>query len=145
MSRYHYKSYSGITLLARGLRRNQTKEEDLLWKELRARKFMGYKFLRQHPVFYRIDKGWVEFFIADFYCRELKLVLELDGPIHESRKEYDEDRDEKLNAKGLKVIRIKNERVHDMEKFLEFLKLKISEIATYININQCSNTPSLNV
>jgi len=145
MPRYHYKRYSGITLLARDLRRNQTKEEDLLWKELRGRKFMGYKFLRQHPVFYRIDKGWVEFFIADFYCRELKLILELDGPIHESRKEYDEDRDKKLNAKGLKVIKIKNERVYDIEKFLRFLKLKISEINSSADASQSIITPSLNV
>jgi len=145
MSRNHYKSYSGITLLARDLRKNQTQAEELLWKELRGRRFMGYKFLRQHPVFYRIDKGWVEFFIADFYCRELKLIIELDGGIHDSRKEYDEERDEKLNAKGLKVIRIKNERVHDMEKLQGFLKLIISEITSDVNTNQCIITPSLNV
>jgi very-short-patch-repair endonuclease len=145
MSRIHYKNYSGITLLARDLRKNQTIEEDLLWKELRRRRFSGYKFLRQHPVFYRIDKGWVEFFIADFYCRELKLIIELDGAIHSRRKEYDKERDEKLNSKGLKVIRIKNESVHDTGKFLEILKLKISEITSNVSINQCITTPSLNV
>ena len=57
---------------------------------------LGYKFLRQHPIFYRIDNKWVEFFIADFYCSELKLIIELDGKIHESLKDYDAERDLKL-------------------------------------------------
>jgi very-short-patch-repair endonuclease len=82
MYRIHYKSFRNITLLARNLRKNQTSSEEFLWKILRRNNLSGYKFLRQHPVYYRIDKGWVEFFIADFYCAKLQLIIEVDGPIH---------------------------------------------------------------
>ena len=101
MPRIHYRSYKGITLLARDLRRNMTSSEKDLWAILRKRSFMGFKFLRQHPVFYRVDNEWIEFFVADFYCAELKLIVELDGGIHESKKEYDKERDEKLLSKGI--------------------------------------------
>jgi very-short-patch-repair endonuclease len=88
------------------------------------KKFSGYRFLRQHPVFYQIDKGWIDFFIADFYCYKLKLIIELDGEIHLSQKEYDKERDEKLKAKGLQVIRIDNARTEDLGK----LKMDLEEI-----------------
>ncbi|MCS4434570.1 endonuclease domain-containing protein [Aquiflexum gelatinilyticum] len=57
---------------ARELRKNTTPSENSLWTLLRKKQFEGYKFRRQHPV----NK-----FIADFYCHELRLIIELDGGI----------------------------------------------------------------
>ena len=108
MSRIHYKEFKGISLLARDLRNNQTPSEKKLWEVLRRKSLVGYKFLRQHPIFYRIDKNWVDFYIADFYCAGLKLIIELDGTSHKGREDYDSERDERLLSKGLKVVRIKN-------------------------------------
>jgi very-short-patch-repair endonuclease len=125
MHRYHYKNYREISLLARDLRKNPTRSEELVWEILRRKLFSGYRFLRQHPVFYRIDKEWIEFFIADFYCSRLKLVIEINGEVHESRKDYDSERDAKLSNKGISVIRIKNEEVGD-------INLLISKIISII-------------
>lgn len=133
MSLIHYKNYKGITLLARDLRKNQTTSERLLWEVLRARKFSGYKFLRQHPIFYRIAKSWVDFYIADFYCNKLKLVIELDGKIHETQEEYDKERDEKLKEKGIQVIRFKNEilnNINDVKELINsIIKSRIKDLA----------------
>jgi very-short-patch-repair endonuclease len=53
---------------ARELRKNSTDSEILLWDYLRNRRLSGYKFLRQHPVFYKADRQGLNYFIADFYC-----------------------------------------------------------------------------
>jgi len=136
MSRIHYQSYRGITLIARDLRKNQTPQEKILWRELRKRKQFGYKFLRQHPVFCREEKGWVDFYIADFYCNELKLIIELDGRIHDSRGDYDKERDARLNAKGLQVIRILNDETNNIPVLLNFLEEKIKCRAAYLSDKQ---------
>jgi len=135
MSRIHYKNYRGITLMARRLRKDSTSSEKLLWEVLRGKKLEGYKFLRQHPVFYKIDKEWVEFYIADFYCAELKLIIELDGPIHEYRKEEDKDRDAKLKSKGFFVKRIKNEELSDINNVIEIIRGIIKSCETQIPNN----------
>ena len=106
-----------VNPIPRLLRRRQTSSEKLLWKELRNRKMDGFKFLRQHPIYYwdgRIQK----FFVADFYCSEKKLVVELDGEIHLTQIEYDEWRDEILNSLELRVLRIKNEELGNMKEVL---------------------------
>ena len=74
------------------LRQNQTKAEEILWFELRNNK-LGAKFKRQHSI-----GGY----IADFYCQKHKLIIELDGEIHESKenKEYDEVRDKFFKELG---------------------------------------------
>jgi len=118
MSRIHYKEFKGISLLARDLRNNQTPSEKKLWEVLRRKDLFGYKFLRQHLIFYRIDKNWVDFYIADFYCAKLMLIIELDGSSHEGREEYDRDRDEKLLSKGLAVFRFKNEELNDINNII---------------------------
>jgi leucyl-tRNA synthetase len=106
---------------ARGLRKNMTAAETLLWEELRNRKFNGMKFLRQHPIVYQKSLGIDGFFILDFYCAAKKLALELDGSIHDTQKEYDALRDEILKTLGINVMRIQNEELEDMEA----LRLKI--------------------
>ena len=75
----------------RSLRINSTKGEKIFWEAVRNRKINGKKFLRQFPIKFEIF-GQKRFFIADFYCFECKLVVELDGKIHERQKDYDEMR-----------------------------------------------------
>jgi leucyl-tRNA synthetase len=91
---------------------------------LRRKTLFGCRFLRQHPIVYRIDRQWIDFYIADFYCRELLLVIEVDGPVHLTRKEYDLDRDSKLSDKGIFVVRINNEELKDRGSLI----MKINEI-----------------
>ena len=77
--------YKTIKQLAKELRKNQTEAEEMLWQKLRNRKLYGYKFLRQHPI---IHSGFINklyFFIADFYCAEKELVIELYGKIYENQ------------------------------------------------------------
>ena len=132
MARAQYKEYRGITLMARELRKNQTSSEKILWEKLRQRQMMGYIFLRQHPVFYKIINDRIDFFIADFYCAELKLVIELDGPIHETSFKNDKERDTKLLSKGLLTMRIKNYELEELNKVIEKIKNAIIERSKYI-------------
>ena len=101
---YYHEATERIFKNAKSLRRNQTPAEELLWKILRSHKLDGLKFRRQHPI---------SRFIADFYCHELKLIIELDGGIHELEevKAYDIIREKELRSLGLTVIRFKNEQV----------------------------------
>jgi len=119
MPRNNYKSYKYITLLARNLRKNQTPSEKLLWEKLRRKRFSGFKFLRQHPVFYHIGSGRIEFYIPDFYCSKLKLVIEVDGPIHDFHEEYDNERDTKLLKKEIRVIRFRNEELANLDGIIK--------------------------
>lgn len=80
---------------------------------------MGLKFLRQKPIVYEYDRGKTSFFIADFYCPEKKLVVELDGPIHQHKKFEDSQRDNILSTLGLKTIRIRNDELMNIELVLE--------------------------
>jgi very-short-patch-repair endonuclease len=111
--------------LARELRKNATDSEKLLWTYLRNRRLAGYKFLRQHPVIYKADRNGLNYFIADFYCDAKKLVIELDGLIHNNTQEYDHFRDDQMKNKGLNVLRIKNEELDDINntltKIIDFL------------------------
>lgn len=129
MPRCNYHNYRNITLLSRDLRKNLTSSERKLWEILRYKKLFGFKFLRQHPVFYRIDKDFVEFFIADFYCARLRLIIEIDGPVHENHKEYDAIRDLKLASKGIMVLRIKNEELVNITDVISRIEKVISNLS----------------
>lgn len=89
----------------RELRKNLTKTEEILWWYLRDKK-LGVKFKRQHSI-----GGY----ILDFYCAEKKLIIELDGEIHNTKeaKEYDEVRDKYFKELGYKTIRFLNKEVED--------------------------------
>jgi len=94
-----------LQTLANKLRKNMTKAEACLWKyALRARKMKGYQFRRQRPVLN---------FIADFMCKELKLVIEVDGITHshEETVKKDKFKQEALEIAGFKVIRFTDEEV----------------------------------
>ncbi|HXB40983.1 MAG TPA: endonuclease domain-containing protein [Bacteroidia bacterium] len=114
-----------IKTLCRDLRKNQTEEEDILWQNIRNRKLNGLKFLRQHPIVYDRFKKNTKFFIADFYCAEKNLIVELDGKIHNFQKEYDENRDLIIQSKGIKVLRFKNEEVKDIVLLLNKIRKEI--------------------
>lgn len=86
---------------ARHLRTRCTPSETLLWSKIRRKSF-GYEFHRQVP----IDE-----YIVDFYCHELKLAIEVDGLIHDTRQEYDLRRQKRLERLGVVVIRFDNEDV----------------------------------
>ena len=107
---------------ARELRQNMTEAEQMLWKQLRNRKFMGLKFLRQHPIIYQVINNQPRYFIADFMCYEKNLVIEVDGLIHEFQKEEDEHRENILESLGLNVLRIRNEEVKDISTALEKIR-----------------------
>ena len=87
---------------ARELRSQQTDAEQFMWGILRAKRFLDYKFRRQHPV---------APYILDFYCDELKLAIELDGGQHADQQPYDEARTQALKAQGIHVLRFWNNDV----------------------------------
>ncbi|MFA6474733.1 MAG: endonuclease domain-containing protein [Patescibacteria group bacterium] len=98
----HKLSYDRkLRSIAEQFRDNATEAEQLLWKSLKGKR-LGYKFRRQHPL---------HGFIVDFYCYELMLVIELDGPIHQDQKERDSLRDITLSHHGFKTLRFSNEIV----------------------------------
>jgi very-short-patch-repair endonuclease len=116
-------------IISRDLRKRQTSAEQVFWEKVKNKQFLGYKFLRQHPIFYEYyDKE--KFFIADFYCRDLKLVVEIDGGVHEEQKDYDKIRTEILEAQhDLNVIRYENEEVtQGIIKVLMNLKSVVNSI-----------------
>ena len=90
--------------LAKILRRKLTPMEKVLWQNLKNKNILGVKFRRQQPI-------W--FYIADFYCHELKLVIEVDGPIHQhqERKEKDQNRTAELDRFGIRVLRFTNNNI----------------------------------
>ena len=94
----------------RELRKTQTKAEVIFWNKVRNRQFRGLKFYRQYPLFFDL-LGKETFYIADFYCHEKRLVVELDGGIHEKQKKQDKLRDDVIDYLGLKVVRIANKEV----------------------------------
>ena len=105
--------------IARQLRKNMTPAEKLFWQHIRHEQFHQLRFLRQHPLFYSYNDH-LKFFIADFYCHQLRLVIEIDGGIHESQKDYDVIRTDILQTMKLKVVRFKNEDVlNNIEKVLQ--------------------------
>jgi very-short-patch-repair endonuclease len=79
-----------------------TPAERVLWQAIRGGKLGGFRFRRQHAV---------ETYIADFYCREAGLVIEVDGSVHETSGEDDRLRQAVLEAQGLTVLRFTNEAV----------------------------------
>ena len=92
--------YFEIKQIARMLRDDQTPSERLLWSYLKGRKLCCRRFLRQHPIIYESKNNHHWFYIPDFYCWEERLIIELDGPIHDVQKERDKKRDDILTLHG---------------------------------------------
>ena len=98
------KSPPNVRQRAKELRKDQTKAEAILWEKLRNRKLSGHKFRRQQPI---------GPFIVDFYCRKSKLVIELDGGIHQAQKGYDTARTQWLEDNSFTVLRFLNQEVEE--------------------------------
>jgi len=108
--------------LCRDLRKRSTWSEQLFWHAVRNRKILGKKFLRQYPIFFEYMHRET-FFIADFYCHENRLVVEIDGKSHDHQKEYDELRTYMVNNLSIEVVRFRNEEIEiDINKVLEKLR-----------------------
>ena len=120
--------YLTIRSFARENRKNPTPAEKRFWLLSRGKKLAGLKFNRQVVIPYKLSSDYTEYFIADFYCKELNLVIELDGRIHDCQKEYDKNRDEILNILGLTVVRFSNLKVFsqwsDIKDTITSIKLK---------------------
>jgi very-short-patch-repair endonuclease len=91
-----------LILQAREFRKHPTHAEALLWEQLRKHRLCGIKFRRQHIIHH---------FIVDFYCPAAKLIIEIDGPVHNSRIEYDIEREEHIRDLGCHIIRFPNREV----------------------------------
>jgi very-short-patch-repair endonuclease len=99
--------------LCRRLRQRQTEAEKKLWEYLRAKRLMGLKFRRQRPI---------GRYIADFYCAETHLAIELDGSVHDTKDQeaYDKIRQEIIEVRGIRVLRIRNEEIEkDIDEVLK--------------------------
>ena len=88
--------------LARQMRHEPTAAEDALWQRVRGRHVQGAKFRRQYVI---------ERFVVDFVCLEHRLIIEVDGDIHEQQPEYDAIRQTFLEAQGFHVLRFSNDEV----------------------------------
>ena len=96
-------------ILARELRKNMTPQERKLWNKIRNKQFYNLSFRRQYPI---------GEYIVDFICREIKLIIEIDGGQHnfQNNIEYDERRTKFLNSLGYNVVRFWN---NDIDKNIE--------------------------
>lgn len=114
----HSGAVKPLYQMARELRNKATHAETILWGYLKT-KPLGFKFRRQHP--YSI-------YILDFYCHSLKLVIEVDGSIHDLAeiKENDRQRESLLQTDGLTIIRFGNKQVE------ENLHIVIKQIEDFI-------------
>ncbi|HEY8600190.1 MAG TPA: DUF559 domain-containing protein [Thermomicrobiales bacterium] len=87
---------------AKQLRRQMTLAERELWRQLRANRLNGYQFRRQQVI---------DGFIVDFYCHTLKLIIEVDGPIHDSQAQHDRGREYLLTGRDLRILRFNNDEL----------------------------------
>lgn len=113
------KASQELIARARQLRREATTAESLLWELLRDRRLLGRKFRRQHPI------GQ---FIADFFCDDARLIIEIDGAVHRepTQQERDRLREEILREHGFAMLRFTNEQIFDHTEQV------LQEIAAYV-------------
>lgn len=98
-----YNAKPDIFEKARLLRGNMTVQEKMLWSRLNKTQ-LGVRFKAQHPI---------DIFIVDFYCHQYKLVVEVDGEIHQFNKEYDDGRMAELEQLGLIILRFTNKEIEE--------------------------------
>ena len=117
----HYSATKTIFQYAEVLRKKMTEAEKIVWERL-CKNQPGVRIRRQHPIYK---------YIADYYCHELKLVIEIDGGIHLSKenRQYDISRDITLNEFRIQIIRFTNDQViNDIDQIIEEIKRKIEEL-----------------
>lgn len=118
----YYGATHDIFQKAKELRKVETKAEKILWLYLSKNQINGLQFRRQHPI---------NRFIADFYCHRIKLVIEIDGGIHElyKNKEYDAERTEIFSKFGVRVLRFTNYQIaSDIEFVLNSINQYTQEL-----------------
>ena len=98
---------------AKQLRREMTPAERRLWRALRGNALDGFHFRRQQVI---------EGYIADFYCDSAKLAIELDGRVHQEQWQYDESRDRAISQLGIRVLRILNDAMLDVEAVVVLMR-----------------------
>jgi very-short-patch-repair endonuclease len=99
---------------ARELRQQRTDTEQTLWEVVRRRQIHGLQFRQQHPI---------GPYVVDFVCFSARLVVEIDGAVHEEQQEYDAERDDYLRQMGYTVLRCSVDRVlKDMDGVLSEIK-----------------------
>ena len=104
---------------AKRLRRNSTDAERVLWRHLRNKRLLGYKFRRQ---------AVIGRYIVDFVCFSQNLIVELDGGQHPAQSGYDAKRTEWLQSRGYRVLRFwDNEALGDVDSVLERIMLELGE------------------
>jgi len=114
--------YGLLKTFVKNLRSNATDAEVALWQKLRDKKLDGYKFRRQHVI---------GTFIADFVCISMKLIIEVDGVIHQLPDNIisDEERTKELNKLGFEVVRFTNDEVlFQTEKVIASITAKLKQI-----------------
>lgn len=116
---FHYNKR--LKDFARRLRKDSTPGEIKLWVEvLSKRQMKGYRFLRQRPVLN---------YIVDFFCKELKLAIEVDGSSHIFKQEQDVIRDKKLSSLGFHVVRFEENEVRkDIDNIIRELEYQIENL-----------------
>ena len=118
---------SDLKELARDLRKNMTLSEVLLWNQLKHKNMRGFDFDRQRPI---------GNYIVDFYCKELKLAIEIDGNTHINRYEEDEIRQRDLEKLGVRFLRF--EDIEVKKNMSNVLRV----IDDWIDKNQPTPSPS---
>ena len=126
-----YNAKPHIFEKAKHLRNNMTLCELKLWDLLKNKQIECLRFRAQHPI---------DIFIADFYCHSLKLVIEVDGGIHQEpeQREYDIGREAELNNWEIKVVRFTNEEI---EREINLVIDKIRVICTKRKIELLTPNP----
>lgn len=107
--------------IRRTLRIKSTKAEQIFWREVRNRNLFGLKFKRQHSI---------GNYIVDFYCASERLIIELDGGVHDTieQREKDHHRDKNLLEMGFKTLRIPNDIIeHDIAKARQLISDSITK------------------
>jgi len=106
----------------RELRNNSTDAEKKLWQHLKGKQLAGFKFRRQHSI---------DSYVLDFYCPEVKLAVEIDGPTHfsDDAVEYDQKRNAHISSYGITTIRFLNTDVYkNIDGVLEMIRVKLNEL-----------------
>ncbi len=118
-----------IKIAARELRENMTKAEIQLWKYIRRKQLANKQFQKQKPIYVYTEDSWLaRYIIADFYCAENKLIIELDWTIHDIPEilALDKHKQMLLVKSWYTVIRFKNEEVfNNLKKVLESITMSL--------------------
>jgi len=105
--------------LAKKLRKEMTFTEKILWEEIKGKKLKGYDFDRQRPI---------NNFIVDFYCKDLKLAIEIDGSSHIGKEEADLERQRIIESFGVTFLRF---TTNEIENNMENVLRKIENFITH--------------